>query len=282
VQHHVVAGGGGVRLNVVETGRLGGRPILFIHGWSQSHVSWTRQLTSAPLGERFRLVALDLRGHGDSEKPVDAYGDSRLWADDVAAVIDALALRKPVLCGWSYGGYVVNDYLRVRGGATLGGLNYVSAATDAGVATDYRFLGAGWDGILPVKGSPSPTAYSEGAEDAALVMRRFVRNCFAKPPGVLDELTLLGVNLSVPPRVRRGLFARRVRNDEILEAIALPTLVTHGEADAIIDVETGKHIASRIAGARLSLYPGVGHLPFWEDAERYNRELAAFVSELPV
>ena len=88
---HKVAGGGGVQLHVVEAGNSGGRPILFIHGISQSSLTWSRQLDSE-LARDHRLVAMDLRGHGLSDKPRDAYGDSRLWADDVRAVIDALNL----------------------------------------------------------------------------------------------------------------------------------------------------------------------------------------------
>ena len=52
---------------------------------------------------------MDLRGHGLSDKPRDAYGDSRLWADDVASIIDALNLDRPVLSGWSYGPLVTMD-----------------------------------------------------------------------------------------------------------------------------------------------------------------------------
>ena len=95
---HQVAGGGGVQLHVVEAGNPGGRPILFIHGGSQSWLTWSRQLDS-------ELARVSSRRNGSarswlSDKPRDAYGDSRLWADDVAAIIDALNDR-PVLSGWS-------------------------------------------------------------------------------------------------------------------------------------------------------------------------------------
>ena len=91
---HKVAGGGGVQLHVVEAGNPGGRPVLFIHGISQCSLAWSRQLDSE-LARDHRLVAMDLRGHGLSDKPRDAYGDSRLWADDVRAVIDTAQSRSP-------------------------------------------------------------------------------------------------------------------------------------------------------------------------------------------
>jgi pimeloyl-ACP methyl ester carboxylesterase len=272
MKHHTVRGGGSVSLHVVETGNEAGPPIVFLHGWSLSHAAWNRQLTAPSLGERFRLIALDLRGHGDSEKPLDAYGDSRAWADDVAAVLDALALRPAVLCGWSYGGYAIADYARHHGQGRLAGVVYAGAATDMGGSLGYKFLGSGWDGVLP-------GAFSDGAEEAANVMRTFVRNCSAAKLPFAEEIAALGIALSVPPRVRKALFARRLRNDDLLESLAVPALVAHGDADAIVDIETGRHIAALVPGAALSVYAGIGHAPFWEDAERFNRELFRFAAE---
>src|SRR4051812_6188179 len=82
-------GGGGVRLHVVEAGNPRGRPIVFLHGTSQCWLTWSRQLRS-DLADAYRLVAIDLRGHGLSEKPREGYEDSRLWADDVNAAIQTL------------------------------------------------------------------------------------------------------------------------------------------------------------------------------------------------
>ena len=77
---HTVIGGGGVRLHVEETGNRGGPAVLFIHGYSQCRLAWRRQMDS-DLAADLRLVALDNRGHGLSEKPRHAYADSRLWAE---------------------------------------------------------------------------------------------------------------------------------------------------------------------------------------------------------
>ncbi|HEY7269792.1 MAG TPA: alpha/beta hydrolase, partial [Dehalococcoidia bacterium] len=114
MQSHMVRGGGGVQLHVAETGVATGRPILFIHGFSQSHLTWRLQMAS-DLGESYRLLAMDLRGHGLSEQPASGYADPRLWAADVAGVIAQLHLEKPVLVGWSYGGFIIGDYLEEFG-----------------------------------------------------------------------------------------------------------------------------------------------------------------------
>ena len=94
MQVHTVTGGGGVRLHVREWGNADGPPILFIHGWSQNHLCWDKQYESA-LRDEFRLVAFDLRGHGMSEAPPGPgpYTDDRLWADDLAAIIEPAGPR---------------------------------------------------------------------------------------------------------------------------------------------------------------------------------------------
>ena len=73
---HRITGGGGVQLHVVETGNPQGRPIVFIHGASQCWLQWSRQMNSS-LVEDHRLIALDMRGHGLSDKPHDGYNDSK-------------------------------------------------------------------------------------------------------------------------------------------------------------------------------------------------------------
>ncbi len=274
---HGVTAPGSVRLNVVETGLPDGQPILFIHGWSQSHLCWKNQLESS-LATKFRLVAFDLRGHGDSDKPADGYIEGLTWAGDVRAVIDALSLEQPVLVGWSYGGLILNDYLRGEGHDGIGGLCYVGAATDLGVETSYEFLGSSWNGLLPSgTDSVAGTVFSNDGEEVARAMRLFLRGCFATSPSLDDELLMLGFNLLCPSRVRAALLSRSVRNDDVLAQVNAPVLVIHGAADEVVRAATGRHIASTVTGAELAVYEDTGHAPFWEDPARFNRDLERFV-----
>jgi non-heme chloroperoxidase len=75
---HKISGGRNIELHVVETENQRGRPILFLHGASQSWLTWNLQRNSN-LADSHRLIAMDLRGHGFSDKPHDAYTDSKLW-----------------------------------------------------------------------------------------------------------------------------------------------------------------------------------------------------------
>src|SRR5438105_15228080 len=119
-----VIGGGGTRLHVREWGRPDAPPILFVHGWSQHHLAWRHQV-EGPLADEFRLVTVDLRGHGMSEAPtdVDAYTNGDLWAADIAAIIEQRGPVQPVLVSWSFGGFVISDYLGFHGDSAIAGLH---------------------------------------------------------------------------------------------------------------------------------------------------------------
>jgi non-heme chloroperoxidase len=191
VQVHTVEGGGGLRLHVREWGDPQGPAIFLIHGWSQNHLSWAYQFDSDMVDE-FRLVALDNRGHGMSDKPLEAehYNDAWLWADDIAAVISALDLGRPVLVGWSYGGFIMSDYVRAYGEDSIAGINYVAAALMLNENLDN--IGPGFiDNVEGATAQDLPTNIS--------AMRSFVRVCTAEPMSEEDWETALCFNIVVPP-----------------------------------------------------------------------------------
>ena len=269
MQVHTIEGGGGLRLHVREWGNPQGPAILLIHGWSQNHLSWRHQFDSA-LADEFRLVALDNRGHGMSEKPLEEghYTDERLWADDVAAVISALGLERPVLAGWSYGGYIISDYVRVHGEGAISGINYVCAAV---------MLNDAFDNIGPGFLENAPDACKEDLPTNIAAMRRFVRACSAEPMGEEEWETTLCHNMVVPPQVRGAMvLSRRMDSDDVLARMTVPVLVTHGVLDTVVLPSMGEHVLEVCPTAEASWYEGVGHAPFLEDPERFNREIADF------
>ena len=107
-----------------------------------------KQYESA-LSDEFRLVAYDLRGHGMSEAPleVEHYTDGELWADDLAAIIDELGLDRPVLVGWSYGSFVICDYVRAHGQEKIAAINFVEGAVKLGEAAFGTLIGPGFSTI---------------------------------------------------------------------------------------------------------------------------------------
>jgi pimeloyl-ACP methyl ester carboxylesterase len=105
----------------------------------------------------------------------------------------------------------------------------------------------------------------------------FLRACFERQPSQQDHDTMLAFNMMVPPKVRAAMGGRQLNIDELMADLKLPVLVTHGAQDRLITLAGAKHTASIIPGAKLSIYEGVGHAPFFEDPARFNAELAAFV-----
>lgn len=273
MQIHTITGGGGLPLHVRAWGDPARPAVLFIHGWSQSHLSWVRQFDS-DLAQTHHIVTIDIRGHGMSGKPLEleAYADSKLWADDVDAVIKGLALSQPVLAGWSYGGLVMCDYLRVYGESAIAGINFVGAATVLNESAFGTLIGPGFLDHFANASSPDMPTNIEA-------MKQFLHACFEIEPGRADFETALAYNMLVPPQVRGNLGARDLDNTDILAAMTKPVLVTHGRADRVVLPAAGKYIGTHCPTATTSWYDGVGHAPFLEDAPRYNRELAAFIRQ---
>ena len=268
-----VRGGSGVRLALRSAGPLDAPPIVLVHGWAQSSTVFTAQLAS-PLAERFRLIAVDLRGHGDSDAPETGYGDPAQWAADIRAVLD-YAGRPSVLLGWSYGGLVITDYLRTFGVTDVAGLVYVGAITELGRGNRGGRVGPTMRGALP-------DVLSEDGEVAGAAMRAFVTGMsaskLASRPNALGT-ALLNEALRVPARVRAALFDRTVSSGDVLAAVTVPTLVVHGDADAVVDIDAGRFTAETVPGARLRVFEGVGHLPFLERPARFDELLGEFADE---
>jgi non-heme chloroperoxidase len=271
VRSRRIRGGAGTDIQVDETGDPSGRPVLFIHGISQSRLAWRRQFTSG-LGRDLRLVAMDLRGHGLSDRPNDGYGDSGVWADDVRAVITALDLDQPVLCGWSYGGVVISDYISRYGDEAVGGISFVAAVSRLGEAV-MPFMGPEFLATLP-------GLFSEDVPTSVAALQAFMRLTTSAEPAPEDWYLALGYNSVVPPQVRRAMLTRTVNHDEVLRQLTKPVFITHGLEDKVVLPAMSDYHAELIPHAKASYYEGIGHSPFVEDTERFNAELLTFASSL--
>ena len=258
----------GTRLATYEWGRADSPEVLLIHGFAQSHLCFAPQYTGK-LAEHCRVVAFDMRGHGESEQPTNpaAYQGGRVWADDIAAVIEGKKLKRPVLAGWSMGGRITRQYLMVHGDARLAGIKFVASQ----VIEEPRFRGPGAPKPLP------ENLTLEAEIDAAIA---FLDGCFAKKPSEAVFRQALGYNMRVPAAIRRAIFGWSTPPGPTIEAlrkVSVPVLITQGRSDTVVLPAAAEAGANTIPQARISWYDDCGHSPFCEDAARFNDELLAFV-----
>jgi non-heme chloroperoxidase len=272
LEHHMVTGGGGARLHVVETGNADGRALIFLHGFSQSWLAWQPQMCS-DLAQDYRLVAVDLRGHGSSDKPDEGYAEGGLWAEDIAAVLRELLLEQPVLIGWSYGTITILDYLRQFGEDAVAGFGIVGGITKLGSA---EALAALTPQVLDVL----PGCFAHDTQESVRGLTGLLNLCFVHQPSPEDLYPMLGYNLVVPPSVRQALLSRDVDNDDLLPTLSKPVLIIHGKQDAIVRPSVVEQHRAGIAHAQVRMMPGVGHAPFREDPAAFNGHLRTFCQSL--
>lgn len=272
----MVEGGGGLPIAVTEMGNPNGRGILFLHSLISSSAVWEKQLVPA-LADQFRLVAMDLRGHGSSAKPHSAYlyRASRPWGDDVAAVISASELKEPIIVASGFGGLVAMDYIRHHGSSDLGGL--VLVGTTAGLLPPPP----------PAEETPERLARIERSRsvDQRVILewtKGFMDFLIGQGPLPSDEVERLTVSaMLVPHYVRRFVRGRPTDNSDLAKELDLPLLFVVGTKDLSAKLEDVRAARRATVGnGDLEVFEGGGPLLFWYDPERFNRTLADFADEL--
>ncbi|HET8562867.1 MAG TPA: alpha/beta hydrolase, partial [Candidatus Binatia bacterium] len=221
------------------------------------------------LAQSFRIITYDIRGHGSSDKPLDPayYRDHRRWAGELKAVIESAKLKKPVLVGWSYGGRIIAEYLMEYGDKNIAGINFVGAFTKV---------------VRELLGPATPAVLKMSSEDLAENIAStllFLKSCTAKPLPPDELQVMLAYNMIVPPQIRGHLLGRPAPYEDALKKIIVPVLVSHGTEDRVALIPMVGYTVSVVSHAQSSTYEGVGHMPFWEAAARFNRELGEFVTK---
>ena len=256
------------------TGAPDARTLVLLHGWAQSSKCWGPGVLDE-LAARYRVIAVDLRGHGYSGAPDTGYDDSAVWAGDVDAVLTAEGVASgAVLLGWSYGGLVICDYLASHGTSAVDGVVLVGAITSIGRGEAGGKVGAAMRAAIP-------GAMSEEPREAIRALGAFGNALTGPPEGKgAQSQALFGASLATPPRVRAALFNRSASHDDLLRSLDVPVLVLHGTEDSVVDVSAGRHAAELIQQARASFWEGCDHGPFVEDPERFVKEVGEFVDNL--
>jgi pimeloyl-ACP methyl ester carboxylesterase len=244
-----------------------GLPVLMIHGSGGSRHVFDRQLSS-PLGAKYRLIAFDLPGHGDSSdagNPSSTYTLTGLAAC-AATVLDRLDVSGAAVLGWSLGGHVAIELMSFH--AAVAGVMLCGAPpVSRGVLGMLRGFHANWDILLASKKSFS-------RRDA----ERFDRLCFGEAP---DPRFLDGI-LRADGRLR-STFTRSLMlgsgadQRRVVEEAEVPVAIVNGENDPFVRLGYFESISYRSLWERCHVISGVGHAPFWEAADPFNQILGRFV-----
>jgi non-heme chloroperoxidase len=214
----------GLNIKTQELGNGRGAEIVFVHGLSQSHLSWNRKIHSE-LAARFHLLTYDLRGHGFSDRLADGiyYREGKRWGDELNAVILAAGFHKPVLVGWSLGGLVILNYLKSYGQKAVAGLVFVHAVTKF----DPALIGGESQKL-------SPFLLSSDLDKQIFGTRQFLDACFNRQPSPEDFKTMLAFNSMIGPQIDAAIFQMKPTDfDEVLSQIKVPALVIQGDMDRL-------------------------------------------------
>jgi pimeloyl-ACP methyl ester carboxylesterase len=269
----MIDGHGGVQIATQEWGNPAGPAVVLIHGYAQSHLTWL-PILQGDLVRDFRVITLDLRGHGNSEKPSDpaAYNRAAPWAGDIRAVIDGYGLEAPVLAGWSYGGLVIGDYLATYGGKDLGGIVLDGAPSAFGGEVGEPLIHPEFFEVAPKSFSADIRTLVDGTV-------AFVGRLTAEPVDAETYSLVFATNMLAPYYVRASMLDRVVDLAPVLQDYEGPALVIHGQEDAIVLPKSAERADSLLRDSKLVLFEGVGHTPHLEAAPRFEEELVRLANE---
>jgi 3-oxoadipate enol-lactonase len=258
----------GIEVAYDLAGEEGGEPVVLLHGFPFNRSMWREQVEA--LRDTHRVIAPDLRGHGESEVVAGA-ATMEEAAQDIASLLDELNVERASVAGLSMGGYVALAFYRLFPGRVR---SLVLADTRAQADTDEarrtreetarRALKEGMgtiaDSMLPKLFAPA--TLERNPEAVARVREMILKT---KPEGAAAAL--------------RGMAVRRDQTD-LLKEIRVPVLIIVGGEDAITPRADSELMRSRIEGSRLEIIEGAGHVSNIERPAEFNRALAGFLGDV--
>lgn len=260
----------GVRLHYEEKGR--GRPLVFIHGWGFSGRYFVRNVDA--LAEDFRVITLDLRGHGDSEKPDHGYRVPRL-AKDLFDLLEALRLEDATAVGWSLGCPVIWSYLELFGDHRLARAVFVEQAPRQYYGLDWKFAHASCYDDASLANTQAQVELNTAEFD-----RGQVAAIFATQPTEEERELFLSELAKAPPRARNPIMADHTRHDwrDLLPKIRLPSLVLVARKDAVFPWQGAAYVGEAIPGAETVFFEESSHALFFDEPDKFNETMRRFVA----
>jgi pimeloyl-ACP methyl ester carboxylesterase len=261
----------GVKLSYVDRGR--GPPIVFVPGWTFTKEVFEKQISD--LSRKYRVIAYDPRSQGASATTAEG-NDYLTHAQDLAALLDALQVRNPVLVGWSAGAHATWGFVKLRGPESVA----------AHVCIDMPPKCLSFDKDAWVEGtleevSAVHTIYLRDARGQLEYIRLHAETVMVQRNLLHEELAwIVGQSAKCKPLVAAQLFASCMFSDSTASAVAVarkrPTMffiAQHWAAKAVA------HVKTLLPESKYVVFGG--HMMFWEHPEAFNRVLDEFVQRTP-
>lgn len=268
----------GVRLHFRDEGNPDGPPIVLVHGFAASLHTWEPWVDR--LGDRYRIISVDLPGHGLTRAPRDYAASTQSFVAAIKTLADQEGLERFTLAGNSMGGAVAWNFALAHP-ERLDALVLVNAAgwRPEQISEDER------DGPPPLVFSLIRTPVIGTAIrnlEMRPLARQGLRSAFINDSLVDDAMVDRYVELSRAPGHRRILLniAQDGARPERMAEIVVPTLVMHGAVDNLIPVAAGRYYAETIPNAELVVFDNVGHAPMEEIPDQSAQALAAFLAQV--
>ncbi|HVF29167.1 MAG TPA: alpha/beta hydrolase, partial [Pyrinomonadaceae bacterium] len=252
----------GVRLHYAEQGDPAGNPVVLLHGYGDSWFSYSRVLPL--IGANHRVYVLDLRGHGDSDRPTSGYKFSD-FAADVLAFMDAKGLKSATVVGHSMGSFVA-QHVAVAAPDRVARLVLIGAATTPRNATVL-----GLQREVSALSDPIPEKFAREFQSGMVYQK--------VPDDFIDKL--VAESLKPPARVWRAVMAGMLAGDarSQLARIKAPTLIMWGDRETVFSRAEQDALVKAIPTAVFKEYKDVGHGgPHWELPERFVQDLEEFIA----
>lgn len=249
--------------------------VTFSHGWPLNSDAWDGQMLFL-VQNGFRVVAHDRRGHGRSSHPTTG-NDMNGYADDLAAVIEALDLKDATLVGHSTGGGEVVRYIARHGQKRVAKVVLLAAVPPIMLKSDANPEGLPievFDGLR--KGVSSDR--SQFYKDLAVSFYGANKPGATVSQGILDQFWLWSMQCGLLNSYESIKAFSETDFTEDLKKISVPTLVLHGEADQIVPIkDSALKSAKLVKGAKEIYYPGAPHGLTATHLDRVNTDLLAFI-----
>jgi non-heme chloroperoxidase len=261
-----------VKIYVEDLNEAGRKTIVFLHGWPGSHELFEYQFNQLPQ-QGYRCIGIDQRGFGKSDKPLTGYDYDRL-ADDVLCVIQALGLKNITLAGHSTGGAIAVRYMARHNGFAVSKLALFSAAAPSLIQRPNFPYGITKEAVEDI----IQGTYTDRPQMLRNFGNIFFFQYISEPfSDWFFRLGLQAAGWSTASIAKTWLGEEKLFSD--LEKIEVPTLILHGIHDKVCLFPLAEAQRKAIKNSKLVPFELSGHGLFYDERDRFNKELMEFIEE---